>query len=247
MCDHADTPSKPPDAFASIRVLAAEDSPMNLTLIEWYLKGPEYTLETAVDGAVAVEKFQGGQFDIVLMDLQMPVMDGYAATRAIRAWEKANGKKPTPILALTAHAYAEQRRQSEAAGCNAHLIKPILKPDLIEAIQSFALCGRQLPPLDSADHNIQVRVPPGVEEAIPLFLELALEEVQSLEEALRKNNYDRIRSIGHDLKGTGSGYGFDGITEIGKWLEVAGKAGNWAEAKRHISSLKDYLARVEVV
>ena len=238
------TSAAPADAGGPVRVLAVEDSPLNLFLIRSYLKGPRYSLETASNGAIAVEKFQSGEFDIVLMDVQMPVMDGYTATRTIRAWEAEHQKRPAPILALTAHAFPEQQRESLAAGCNAHLVKPVPKEALLEAIQRFARHARESPP---RAERILVKAPPGVEEAIPLFLEMAGEDLQNLEEALRKSDYARIRFIGHDLKGSGGGYGFDGASAIGKLLEEAAKRSDGEEARRQIAALREYLNRVEVV
>lgn len=243
-----------PDAVKSepgggpIRVLAVEDAPMNLFLIKSYLKGPPYILETASNGAVAVEKFRRGEFDIVLMDMQMPVMDGLAATETIRAWEREHGKRPTPILALTAHAFAEQHRQSRAAGCNAHLVKPVSKSVLLEAIGTFtAQAQGRTPAALSRPEKIRVQAPAGIEESVPLFLEMAREDLQNLEEALRNADFGRIRFIGHDLKGSGGGYGFDGVSTIGKLLEEAAKRSDPDEAGRQIAALTDYLDRVEVV
>ena len=248
MPDPVESKLRPPtDDGEPIRVLAVEDAPMNLFLIKSYLKGPQYTLETASNGAAAVEKFQRGEFDIVLMDVQMPVMDGHAATQAIRAWEREHGKRPTPILALTAHAYVEQHRESLAAGCNAHIVKPVSKSVLLEAIQTFTSQARGNMPAPSAPERILVKAPAGVEEAVPLFLEMAREDLENLEEALRKADFGRIRFIGHDLKGSGGGYGFDGVSTIGKLLEDAAKRSDADEARRQVTALTDYLDRVEVV
>ena len=71
------------------------------------------------------------------MDIQMPVMDGHAATKTIRAWESENKSPPVPILALTAYAFDEDRRHSLAAGCNGHLTKPVKKRALLEAIEQY--------------------------------------------------------------------------------------------------------------
>ena len=241
------TSAPPADADGPIRILTVEDSPMNLFLIQSYLKKPRYSLETASNGAIAVEKFQSGDFDIVLMDVQMPVMDGYTATRTIRAWEAENRRRPTPILALTAHAFSEQQRESFAAGCNAHLVKPVPKDALLQAIQEFARPARVGTPSSRRPERILVKAPPGVEEAIPLFLEMAREDLENLAEALRKADYARIRFIGHDLKGSGGGYGFDGASAIGKLLEEAAKRADGEEAGRQIAALREYLDRVEVV
>lgn len=126
-----------PDLHPSLRILLAEDSPDNRTLILAYLKQTPHTVEVAENGSIAVEKWKAQQFDLVLMDVQMPVMDGYAATRAIRDSERSRGCPPVPIIALTAHARHEDVENSRAAGCTAHLTKPIKKPTLLSALSEY--------------------------------------------------------------------------------------------------------------
>ncbi|RME65777.1 MAG: response regulator, partial [Nitrospirae bacterium] len=121
-----------------LRILLVEDSPDNRLLIQSYLKKTPHTVEVAENGQEAVEKFKAGRYDLVFMDVQMPVMDGYTATKEIRKWEKENNLEPTPIVALTAHALKEEEEKSLQAGCNAHLTKPIKKARLLEAIKEFA-------------------------------------------------------------------------------------------------------------
>jgi CheY-like chemotaxis protein len=121
----------------SLRILLAEDSPDNRTLILAYLKQTPHSVEVAENGSIAVEKWKAERFDLVLMDVQMPVMDGYAATRAIRDTERTRGCPPVPIIALTAHARREDVENSQAAGCTAHLTKPIKKPTLLSALAEY--------------------------------------------------------------------------------------------------------------
>jgi signal transduction histidine kinase/CheY-like chemotaxis protein len=115
-------------------ILLVEDNPDNRLLIEAYLKREPYSIDTAENGAMAVERFKAGVYDVVLMDVQMPVMDGHDATRAIRAWEREQNRKPARIIALTAHAMREEIDKSIAAGCDAHLTKPIKKQALLIAL-----------------------------------------------------------------------------------------------------------------
>ncbi len=75
-----------------------------------------------------------GKFDVVLMDIQMPIVDGYEATTAIRSWERENNRRRTPIVALTASALEEAVHRSKAAGCDAHVTKPVKRSTLLEAI-----------------------------------------------------------------------------------------------------------------
>jgi len=124
---------KPPldeSSFDGLRVLLAEDNEDNVFLMQAFLGAEK--IEVAWNGREAVDKFVAGRFDIVLMDLQMPEMDGLEATRLIREWERMNQMAGTPILACTAHSTAEEA--SLEAGCTAHLNKPIAKDVLLSAI-----------------------------------------------------------------------------------------------------------------
>ena len=121
------------------RILLAEDSQDNVLLIEAYLKASGFTADVARNGEIALEKFISGKYDLVLMDVQMPIMDGYSAARRIRQWETENGATPVPILALTAHALPEEVRKSFDAGCTAHLTKPIRKATLLAAIEEHTM------------------------------------------------------------------------------------------------------------
>jgi PAS domain S-box-containing protein len=129
--------ASPPSARIAARILLVEDSADNRALVLAYLRGTSYQVDVAENGQEAVEKFTHGKYELVLMDVQMPVMDGHAATRAIREWERAAGVAPTPIVALTAHAFKEDAERSIASGCSAHLIKPIKKSMLLETAAHY--------------------------------------------------------------------------------------------------------------
>lgn len=126
----------PSTSTRSFRVLLVEDSPDNQLLVRSYLKETEYVLDIAADGALAFEKFKGTHYDVILMDMQMPVMDGYAATRAIRAWEREHDLSSTPIIALTALALKEEGARILESGCDTHLTKPVKKSTLLEVLRA---------------------------------------------------------------------------------------------------------------
>jgi two-component system, sensor histidine kinase and response regulator len=128
-----DAPNTQPDLPLSI--LLADDSKDNRLLIHAYLKDTGYRLDDAENGAIAVAKLKAGNYDLVLMDIQMPVMDGLEATRTIRDWEQERGLARTPILALTASALDEDVRRTLEAGVDMHVSKPIKKVVLIAAIK----------------------------------------------------------------------------------------------------------------
>jgi CheY-like chemotaxis protein len=122
----------------ALRILYAEDAPENQVLLQAYLKKSPHHVVFVNDGVEAVARVQAEVFDLVLMDIQMPNMDGYAATRAIRQWEEEEGRQPLTIMALSAHVSLDKKEESLAAGCDGHLAKPIKKQTLLDAIQRVA-------------------------------------------------------------------------------------------------------------
>ncbi len=134
------TPSPAASSAAALsrplHILLVEDSPDNQVLVRSYLKQTTHRLDVADHGGIAVEQFKKGQYDLVLMDMNMPVMDGYEATKQIRAWELDHDLPPTHIIALTALALKEEGEKILEAGCNAHMTKPIKRQTLLEILQA---------------------------------------------------------------------------------------------------------------
>ncbi|MEK6640448.1 MAG: response regulator [Nitrospirota bacterium] len=128
--------STTPTELKALRILLAEDSTDNQMLIRAYVKQTPYCLDIADHGAIAVERFKAGDYDLILMDMQMPVMNGYEATRAIRAWEQEHHLFPIQVIALTAQALKEDGVKIFDAGCDAHLTKPIKKHTLLEVLRA---------------------------------------------------------------------------------------------------------------
>ena len=129
---------KPPRDERPLRVLLAEDAEDNRLVFEAFFATTAYQLTIVEDGHAALERFKAERFDLVLMDVQMPVLDGYQATRAIRRWEAEQAATPTPIVALTAFALKDEVAKTREAGCNAHLSKPISRAALLAAVQEYA-------------------------------------------------------------------------------------------------------------
>lgn len=117
-----------------LKVLVVDDSVKNRQLVEIFLKETKYETTFASNGLEAFEYAKNTDFDVILMDMQMPIMDGYTSTKKIREWEHLQKKHTVPIIALTAFALKGEREKSMNAGCNDHLTKPIKKTKLIETI-----------------------------------------------------------------------------------------------------------------
>ena len=128
-------PPTPAMPVHSLRILLAENSPDNQLLIRSYLLNTNYQLDIVNDGTQAVEQFKHSCYDVIRMDMQMPVMDGFAATQTIRKWEEERQLPPITIVALTALALMEDAARSLRAGCTIHLTKPIRKQTLLDLLQ----------------------------------------------------------------------------------------------------------------
>jgi signal transduction histidine kinase/CheY-like chemotaxis protein len=137
------TPDPSPEmAPEAAKILLADDSEDNRMLFGYYLRNTPYDLDFAEDGQKAITKFQSGTYDLVLMDLQMPVLDGNAAVRGIRDWERDQAREATPILMLTAQAEERAVEKSREAGCSGFLTKPVTKNQLLNAIHRFTQAAR---------------------------------------------------------------------------------------------------------
>jgi two-component system, sensor histidine kinase and response regulator len=118
----------------ALRILLADDSADNRLLIRAYLRKTPWQLDEAADGREAIEMFKRGHYDAVLMDIQMPEVDGYEATRAFRRWERDHGLPRTPVLALTASGLEDAAALIVKAGCDAHITKPVKRATLLSKI-----------------------------------------------------------------------------------------------------------------
>ena len=143
-CETTDAVEAPvwPEADTNIpgtRVLLAEDNPVNRKVAVRVLRRLGWEADVAENGLIAVDLCKHRDYAIILMDCQMPEMDGYTATRSIREWEQAEGRSCIPIVALTAHAMAGERQRCLDAGMNDHLTKPFGLEELRAALDRWAL------------------------------------------------------------------------------------------------------------
>lgn len=126
-----------PESIDIPKLLLVDDDPMNLAVLQESLSRAGFEVSTATNGAQALELFEQNVFDLIIMDIQMPVMDGIEATQEIRAWENSTNTPPLPIVALTAGAFEEDRQRCEAAGMNGFLAKPVHFGDLCEILRRW--------------------------------------------------------------------------------------------------------------
>ncbi len=230
----------------ALRILLAEDSPDNCIITMAYLEDTPYRVEIAETGALACKMFELGHYDLVLMDRQMPVMDGLTATRTIRAWEQANDRPPTPIIALTASALKGDREMCLAAGCTAFLTKPIKQEVLLQAIREHSIVA---PSSSEEESNRIDRIRSSAKSKsairIPAYLRNCKQNVIVMLDALDRVDFETVTSLGHQMMGSGGMFGFQAITDIGRSIELAAERADTDASRKWVGALSIYLDGIE--
>ncbi len=238
----------PEAQLPALRILLAEDSADNCTITMAYLEDTPYQVEIAETGAIACDKFTAGHYDLVLMDRQMPIMDGLTATRSIRAWEQANNRPPTPIIALTASALKGDREMCLAAGCTAFLTKPIKQEVLLQAIKERFLIA---PPMVK-EKNLRAdaaiaRMNDKIADRVPAYLQHCRHNADLMLDALDRVDFETVTFLGHQMSGSGGMFGFQDITDIGAAIEQAARSAASDASRNRVNELFSCLDRIATI
>lgn len=222
------------------RVLAVEDTPSLRDLLQLCLTRAGYAVDLAEEGETAVAMFAAAPYDAVVMDIQMPLMDGLTAVGRMREMEKARGGVPVPILALTANTEPLELRKCVSAGFTAALRKPFGREELLAAV------ARHLGAAQDAG-RILVAADPEFADLIPPFLANCRSETEAMKAALERRDFPSIAAAGHKLTGAGASFGFQPVSDEGRRLELAAKASDGAAVAAGLDAINRYLERVSVV
>lgn len=219
--------------FTNLKILLVDDNDENRLVIRSFLRHFPWKVEEAKNGREALDMFDEGKYDLVLMDMQMPVLDGYSATREIRKREADQNMAPTPVIALTAYALKEEVDRSLEAGCNGHQSKPVSKASLVKCIEEYT-------------KSIEVIIDKELEDLIPDYLGNRKKEIAALTELFLKKDLPQIQAIGHKLRGSAGSYGFSELSEIGKELEEKAKVSDSISVNHALNRYRLYLKRLIV-
>ncbi len=224
-----------------LNILLVEDNLMNQKFMSHILKRLGATFEIAIDGKDAIEKVKKQKFDLILMDIQMPVMDGLEATRYIR---NQLNIKDIPIIALTAHAMKGDKEKCLAAGCNGYVTKPIDQQKLVAEIMSVIKSTE--PEYEDISPYFQGF---SREEILQLrndYIQSLRKEVEELDKKISPKEFEAFKFFGHNIKGNGVAYGFPEISKFGAKLEEAANNQDYPTLITVFNELKSYLDSVKV-
>ena len=240
-------------------ILVADDVDDNRRLLERYLAGDRWRVCFAGNGEEAFGLMQQQRIDLALIDVQMPVRDGFETARAVRA-ASAPRTRGIPLLALSAHDGPEHAARCVAAGFDAVLTKPISKSELLAVVERWlrgqharpadrlavAVAAAAVAPEPSDVARPVIVIDEDLAEIVPPFLEGRLHDVEEMGEMLGRQDYEAIRVLGHNMKGTGSSYGAHDVTRLGHEIEEAATRHDEATIASSLAALERYLRDVTV-
>jgi CheY-like chemotaxis protein len=238
-----------------LRILLAEDNPVNQRLAVRLLEKRGHAVALAGNGKEALAALERQPFDLVLMDWEMPEMNGFETTAAIRTREQGTGRR-LPILAMTAHALKGDRERCLAAGMDGYIAKPIQAQELWRIIQDIVPAG---PPVEAAVPAVgpvpDVLDPGAVlesvggdgallQEVVHLFLTQVPRWLADIRDALNRGDAGRVRRVVHTLKGAVSNFGTGAAYRQAERMETLARAGDLAEAAGACADLEAQLNRL---
>jgi CheY-like chemotaxis protein len=225
-----------------LHILVAEDNPVNQEVVAAMLRKRGHRIDVVANGRAAVEAAARTRYDVVLMDIQMPELDGFEATHAIRATPSG---KDLPIIALTAHALSGERERCLSHGMTDYLTKPLRGHELFAAVEGWAPSGADnvetpaaaesaSPPVDVDAFREQMRLAgaeSAVDQILDTFLESTPQRINAIAEALSAGDATGIERAAHALKSSAATIGAKSLAALLQQLEIAGKEANVPRAR----------------
>jgi signal transduction histidine kinase/CheY-like chemotaxis protein/HPt (histidine-containing phosphotransfer) domain-containing protein len=242
-----------PHEFPTMAVLIVDDIRENAEVIKFYLKEYPMSAEVAENGEEALSRVRNGNYDIILMDIRMPVMDGLTATEQIRQLERQGILPRQTILAITAHAFHEQQKRIVQIGFDGILSKPFSKRDLLQAIYRHAVLKKG-PPLPQTLGNKALGfcleadraadIPEGLLKLLPALIATISEDLGAMHLAMENRKLRELYDKAHSLRGVAGMFGLHKLGSLVENLSQTVKAANFVVAGELFAALDLYLAGV---
>lgn len=228
-------------------ILLVEDNADSAVYARRVFEKAGHRVTLAASVAEALEQARRRQFDVIFMDVMLPDGSGFEATRRIRESEQARSLPRVPVIALTAHALLEYRDQAYSSEMDDYLTKPIRQETLLATVQKWSRNGTGPAAPATADlpePSAVVHIDADIADLIPPYLDRVRASVEEICDLLRQGKDDDVRKLGHNLKGTGTTYGFEEISRFGGIVEACAAKGDTIGAEDAALALREYLGRV---
>ncbi|MEI6520159.1 MAG: response regulator [bacterium] len=232
-----------------LRVLVVDDNSSNRQLIERYLEHPMIVRDMAVDGDSAFALVQSNSYDFILLDLEMPGMDGLKTISQIRLWEKQNTQLPNRVIALSGHDDIDTIKRCQDAGFTDYIKKPIDKSAFLNLLICNANTSASVVISETStgtEPYYTVIISNDLQDLIPKFLIFNREGIVKIQTAVDADDYDTVRSVCHNLKGSASMYGFSKLSALFSTVESAALVAQRDNIINGIAALNDYLNKVNI-
>jgi CheY-like chemotaxis protein len=231
----------------SRHLLLAEDNPVNRRVAVGLLERAGHTVVSVNNGRAALDALEKESFDLVLMDIQMPELDGLSATTELRAREARNGGHVL-VVAMTAHAMAGDRERCLAAGMDGYIAKPVQARELLDLIDSLTGAG-PAPPRSSPRASSRLVQRFGgnedlLRELVDIFLESNPALMVELHNAISRGDAAEVRRTAHNIKGSVGNFEAIDAHAAAQRLEEIGRSGNLQDAAAAFAALQDAIARL---
>ncbi|MCC6144266.1 MAG: response regulator [Candidatus Hydrogenedentes bacterium] len=253
----APKPAVPQDPLPPLRVLVAEDTLVNQQVFQAYLQSRGHHIETVENGHAAIDMLRRHEFDLVLMDVEMPELDGVEATRLIRDPQQGARNPDIPIIAVTAHAILGDRERFLSAGMNGYVSKPINFAELDEAMRRVIHLDQRrrarnvaAPRHDARaiDRAYALSLIGGNEDALDRITEIFREEctgmLNNLRQGIENKDVAKARRAAHSIKGSAATIGALQLSKIAEKIERALQDGAWEEASHLLSAVGNGVAQL---
>lgn len=220
--------------FLPVNILLVEDNDLNQKLITQMLVSYGFEVETVSNGLECLQILQGKDFHLILMDMQMPILDGYETTRKIRA---NSCYDHIPVIAITANTLSYDLEKCMECGCSSYLPKPFTADELAQEIKAHL----------KIDHTCSLSTQPADEliiELLPEFIEILAEMLEDLHRAVEHHDMPTIQELSHAIKGTAGMYGFMQISATAALIEQAGKGKIHSQIPLLINQLDRYYQQI---
>lgn len=242
-----------PEQLPPLKILAVDDVGLNLEIIEHFLVNSKVEIDTCNNGREAIRHFSHKKYDLVLMDIRMPVMDGARATRIMRRLERFHQKSAVPIIAMTAHAFREQKKQFLADGFDEIMTKPFSRDTLMRTLLSATrsrptgACqtGNKVLGAVVERYTQQEPLPQSLADLLPEFLEMVTSSFDTMSRAISERNFSQLGTVCHSMKGVAGMYGFKNLTSLVENIERSATDQNIQSITTLNDSLGYYIAQLK--